>query len=55
MLPANRVGDTVLTADGRLFRSEAADLEESLSRGDVVFHHGRIGGALPHITDYRVR
>jgi hypothetical protein len=49
-LPANHVGEAVLTVDGQLFRGHAADLEPGLSRGEVVFHPGRVGGALPRIA-----
>jgi hypothetical protein len=49
-LPASRVGEAVLTLDGQLFRGQATDLERVLSCGEVVFHPGRVGGALPRVT-----
>lgn len=48
-LPADHVGEAVLTVGGQLFRGQAADLERSLSRGEVIFHAGRVGGALPQV------
>jgi hypothetical protein len=48
-LPAEHVGHAVLTMDGRLCTSGHADLDRALSSGHLVFHRGRIGGALPQI------
>jgi hypothetical protein len=48
-LPADHVGEAVLTAGGQLFRGPVADLEHHLSRDEVFFHPGRVGGALPEI------
>lgn len=47
-LPPERVGTCVLDAHNQLFRGDALDLELALSRGEVRFHEGTIGGAWPH-------
>jgi hypothetical protein len=49
-LPADHVGEAVLTRVGQLFRGQPEDLDRGLATGDVVFHAGRLGGALPQIT-----
>ena len=48
-LPPAHAGEAVLTRQGQLFRGQVEDLERGLAAGDVVFHGGRIGGALPQI------
>ncbi|MBY0493118.1 MAG: carbohydrate kinase family protein [Cyanobacteria bacterium] len=49
-LPAAHAGEAVLTTHGELFRGQAADLDRSLASGEVAFHAGRLGGALPQIA-----
>ncbi len=49
-LPAVHAGEAVLTRAGHLFRGQPGDLDRGLADGDVVFHAGRLGGALPQIT-----
>ncbi len=49
-LPAAHAGEAVLTSQGQLFRGQDTDLDRSLSNGEVAFHPGRLGGALPQIT-----
>jgi len=48
-LPAAHVGEAVLTSQGHLFRGQVEDLDRSLATGEVAFHAGRLGGALPRI------
>ncbi len=48
-LPAEHVGEVVLSAEGELFRGTAADLARALSSGRLHFHSGRLGGAVPMI------
>lgn len=47
-LPAAHVGEAVLTIDNRLFRGDSETLERAIAEGQLAFHKGRIGGALPH-------
>jgi Nucleotidyl transferase AbiEii toxin, Type IV TA system len=49
-LPRAHVGQAVLTAQGDLFRGNLADLNLALETRAVVFHPGRIGGALPRVA-----
>jgi hypothetical protein len=46
-LPAPHAGRAVLSRDGRLFTGPVEDLEAALAAGRILFHRGRIGGALP--------
>jgi hypothetical protein len=39
----------ILSAEGSLFIGPAVGLEGALAAGRIVFHHGRIGGALPQV------
>lgn len=48
-LPHTEVGQCVLSREGTLFAGEAPALRAALSHGDLVFHPGRIRGALPEI------
>jgi len=48
-LPAVHTGKTVFTNEGELSRGQAGDLDRGLAAGDVVFHAGRRGGALPQL------
>jgi len=48
-LPAAHVGEAVLTAAGALYRGTPADVARQVPGGDIVFHAGRLGGALPHL------
>jgi hypothetical protein len=45
-LPADQLGKAVLLSSGSPFTGTAAELRGAI---DVVFHQGRIGGALPDI------
>jgi len=46
-LPVTHVGELVLTTDGTLFRGDAEAVAHALARDAVMFHAGRIRGALP--------
>ncbi len=48
-LPPAHAGEAVLTSEGQPFRGQADELDRSLATGEVAFHAGRLGGALPHI------
>ena len=48
-LPAAHAGEAVLTRDARLFTGDAAALDRALAGDDLMFHPGRIGGALPEV------
>lgn len=48
-LPAAHAGEAVLTSEGQLFRGSTDELDRSLATGEVAFHTGRLGGALPQI------
>ncbi len=49
LLPPEEAGSCVLDASGGLFRGCASDLRQALGEEGVVFHQGRIGGALPRL------
>jgi hypothetical protein len=49
-LPAAVVGQAVLTTAGQLFGGDHAALRAALNSGGLMFHAGRIGGALPRIV-----
>jgi len=49
LLPADEVGSCVLDARGSLFRGSATELREALGARAVVFHRGRLRGALPRL------
>lgn len=49
-LPGEYAGQVVLSREGQLFRGHAEELRAAVSNGRLVFHPGRIGGALPRIT-----
>lgn len=46
-LPATEVGRCVLASDGELFAGTADALSAAVARDELVFHAGRIRGALP--------
>jgi len=48
-LPADHVGQAVLTADGQLFTGGVSELNRALARDAVRFHKGRIAGAWPQV------
>ena len=48
-LPPGELGRCVLDADGSLFTKAAGDLRTSLASGRLIFHSGRIRGALPRL------
>lgn len=49
LLPPAETGKAVLAAGGTPLRASAADLGEALATAGVVFHAGRIRGALPRL------
>jgi hypothetical protein len=52
-LPAAHVGEAVLTEDGNLLTADATALEKALDNEQVVFHKGRLHGALPRLKTGR--
>ena len=48
-LPPTEVGRCVLGRDGVLFTGDPGRLRDALTRGDLVFHPGRVRGALPEL------
>ncbi len=48
-LPPAEVGRCVLGADGALFAGDASELRAALASDALVFHQGRIRGALPRL------
>ena len=48
-LPPAHAGEAVLTSDGRLYAGPAGELSNALAGLDIIFHKGRIGGALPRL------
>jgi hypothetical protein len=50
LLPANHAGKAVLASSGKLFRDRPDQLRESLRTGHILFHEGRIRGAVPTIV-----
>jgi hypothetical protein len=50
-LPPAHVGEAVLTSAGGLFTGGIADVERAVAHDEIVFHPGRIGGALPRIRE----
>jgi hypothetical protein len=49
VLPPDEVGRCVLGCGGILFRGDAAALRRALEAGTLLFHPGRIRGALPRL------
>ncbi len=49
LLPPEEVGTCVLAASGGLFRGTPAEIRGALREGGIVFHRGRIRGALPQL------
>ena len=49
-LPPMEAGKCVLTVQGGLCHLTAADLRGAVARGEIVFHEGRIRGALPRVV-----
>jgi hypothetical protein len=50
-LPYAEVGRCVLSRAGALFAGDAAALRGALDRDELVFHPGRIRGAMPELRD----
>lgn len=48
-LPHAEVGRCVLNREGALFTSAPSGLGEALASGRLVFHSGRIRGAMPEL------
>jgi hypothetical protein len=55
VLPPGEVGRAVLDREGRPCRLALPDLQAALHRREVVFHQGRIRGALPQLVGERPR
>lgn len=53
ILPPEELGRCVLARDGQLFRGTPSELRSALDQGAVIFHPGRIRGALPHLRPGR--
>jgi hypothetical protein len=49
-LPAERIGHAVLGPDGGLFGGDPSALKQTIAHGQLHFHAGRLGGALPVVT-----
>ena len=49
-LPPDHVGKCVVDTAGALFAGGPADLASALTRKEVLFHEGRIRGALPQLS-----
>jgi hypothetical protein len=50
LLPAQSVGQAILTRDGTPYAGSPADLREALARDALLFHEGCIRGAFPRIV-----
>ncbi len=50
LLPAEEAGRAVLAKNGGPYRHGAAALRKALARDELVYHEGRIRGALPRIV-----
>jgi hypothetical protein len=50
ILPADAMGTCVLDRHGALFTGDADHLRHALAEGAIVFHAGRLRGALPQVT-----
>lgn len=50
-LPYTEVGRCVLSRAGTLFAGDAAALRGALDRDELVFHPGRIRGAMPELRN----
>ncbi len=49
LLPPDEAGTCVLDGSGGLFRGSPSEIRRSLREGRLVFHRGRIRGALPRL------
>ncbi len=49
VLPAETVGQAVLTQTGEVFRGDAGALTQVLQSGQLLFHGGHIGGVWPQV------
>jgi len=49
LLPPEEVGTCVVDRSGGLFRGTSAELRGALGEGRIVFHRGRVRGALPQL------
>lgn len=49
LLPPAEAGKCVLDVTGNLYRGSAEELGNSMRSGNLVFHSGRLRGALPRI------
>lgn len=52
MLPGDAMGTCVLNQHGALFVGDADHLRHALAEGAIVFHAGRLHGALPRIMPF---
>lgn len=48
-LPPEQAGRCVLTRDGRLYMGDAGMVAAALERNEILFHEGRVRGALPDL------
>ncbi len=51
ILPPDDAGKCVITCDGKLFRGNSNELADALSKCNVLFHGGRIGGSWPRAVN----
>jgi hypothetical protein len=49
-LPVGHIGQCVLNGAGELFQGDPAALRSAISRDELFFHAGHIGGALPQLV-----
>jgi len=50
-LPSDELGTCVAMKDGSLCATHAPRIQKALAQGEIVFHHGSIGGAWPRLRD----
>ncbi|HNT36328.1 MAG TPA: hypothetical protein PKH07_15185, partial [bacterium] len=55
LLPLEEVGKCALDRRARLFRGDAAALEQALAQGQIQFHAGSIRGAMPSFLNLEHR
>jgi hypothetical protein len=50
LLPAKQIGTCVLSENRELYRGDPKALSDSIKKGTILFHDGRIGGSWPSAT-----
>lgn len=50
LLPAKQVGTCVLSEKSELYRGDPKALANSIAKGTILFHSGRIGGSWPSVV-----